>query len=85
MDEIRSEIESLDKDLIRLVAKRMKLCKKLGKHKKGSSLPIVDKDREKTLFAFWNDLAEENQISPEFIEKLLSLILDESIKIQKNG
>ena len=85
MDEIRTEIESLDKELIRLVAKRMGLCKKLGEHKKGKNLNIVDKDREKALFAFWNDLAKDNHISPEFIQRLLSLILDESIKIQKNS
>jgi len=85
MDKIRIEIETLDKDLIKLLAKRMRLCEKLGKHKKNNNLPIVYKDRENDLLAFWCELAKENRVSSGFIKKLLSLILKESIKIQKSG
>ncbi len=83
MDEIRQQIQELDKDLIELIARRMQLSQQLGKFKKETNTPIIDKEREKELLEFWKSFAEEKGLSPEFIKQIWEPILKESIRIQE--
>lgn len=82
MDEIRSKIQEIDEKMIKLIAERMKLSAELGKKKKESGLPVVNKEREKMLFQIWEETAKQEKLSPELISKLWSIILEESIRVQ---
>ena len=66
------------------MGERMQLAHKLGKIKKETGLPIKNVQIEKKLFSHWRSVAKKNKLSPEFIEKLWTLILKESINTQKN-
>jgi len=82
MDEIRKQIKEIDKKQIKLIAERMQLSKKLGQIKKENGLPVKDDKREKELYEFWRGTAKENGVSPELVEKIWELILEESILTQ---
>lgn len=84
MDNIRKEILEIDAKMIELTAKRMKLSKKLGDLKKRSGAPVRDKKREASLLKQWQEIALIHDVSPELIKKLWTLILSESIEIQKS-
>lgn len=82
MDKIRSQIQKIDKKMIMLIAERMKLSRELGEMKKELGLPVRDSEREKILFEIWEEIAKKENLNPELIDRLWSIILEESIRIQ---
>ena len=51
MDELRSSIESIDKQMADLFEQRMEISGQVAEYKKEHGLPILDKEREKVLIA----------------------------------
>jgi len=49
LDNLREEIDKIDKEMISLFQKRMDIVIKIGEYKKSKSLPIEDKERERQL------------------------------------
>ncbi len=82
MDDLRKEIEGIDKQLIELLGKRMKLSEKIGNSKKEFGLPIQDKEREKEVKKELKSIAKENNLSEAFVDGLYDHIFDESRRIQ---
>ncbi len=82
MDKIRSQIQQIDEKMIKLIAERMKLSRELGEMKKELGLPVRDSEREKILFEIWEEIAKKENVNPELIDRLWSIILEESIRIQ---
>lgn len=46
LDDIRVEINDVDKDLLELIIRRLDLSKEVAEYKKANNLPILDRDRE---------------------------------------
>lgn len=46
LSQLREEIESLDRDLIRLIARRVELAKEVGVAKRAAGMPTLDHTRE---------------------------------------
>ncbi len=83
LDRIRSAINKIDASIIDYLVQRMDLVKELGQVKKVAGLPIVDKEREKILFARLEKLAHDRGLSSSYIHDLWEIILRESIQEQK--
>lgn len=47
LDEIRTEINAVDDELLALIEKRLDLAKDVAEYKKANKLPILDRDRER--------------------------------------
>jgi len=82
LEELRSEIDKLDEELIDILARRMTVVKEIGKYKKENKITILQLKR-------WNHLIHdriENGIklglSREFILKLLGTVHEEGIQRQ---
>ncbi len=82
MDEIRHQIEVIDKELIELLGKRMKLSLEIGNSKKEFGLPIQDKEREEEVRAMLKKMAKDNELSEEFVNHLYTHIFIESRRLQ---
>ncbi len=50
LDNLRTEIESIDKEMACLFEKRMRICKKIALLKKQNDIPVENLSREKQLF-----------------------------------
>ena len=50
LDDLRQQIDSIDKDLVELINKRAKVVVEVGKYKSKTSTPIYAPDREKMVF-----------------------------------
>ncbi len=79
LQELRSEIDTLDAELIHLLSKRMKIVEKIGEYKKENNITILQIQR-------WNDIVRESiylgeqlGLSRAFMIKLLRVIHEESI------
>ncbi|MFD0965815.1 bifunctional chorismate mutase/prephenate dehydrogenase [Seminibacterium arietis] len=78
LQELRAEIDQLDRELLQLIEKRLSLVKKVGelKHKKG--LPIYVPDREADMLLARRKEAENIGVSAELIEDVLRRLMRES-------
>lgn len=82
IDILRRRIEELDEGLIKLLAERMRISKRIGILKNAHGLPIVDKEREAILKELHGHLAVGNAISSTFIDSLFALIFTHSHELQ---
>ncbi|MBT3408412.1 chorismate mutase [Candidatus Woesearchaeota archaeon] len=79
LQKYRIDIDKIDKKIILLLKKRKLISQKMLKYKN----KIEDKSREKEIFEKLNQLANEHNLRPEFLNKLYKIILKESHKYQK--
>lgn len=80
LQEIRTEIDALDHELLSLFERRMALCRNVALYKKENNLPIFQPEREKRLL----DKIEQ-EASPELqnaARTMFSVILDISKQLQ---
>lgn len=82
LEELRDVIDSIDKDLINLIAKRMEVAREIGQYKRENHITILQSGR-------WQDLVQDRLaegmkkgLSEDFLNSYLQSIHGESIRIQ---
>ena len=73
----RRQIDGLDKKLIGLLEKRIKVSKKLLKYKRGKDVKARDKKREKEIVG---NLTKKSKLDKKLISKFYGLIFKFSLK-----
>lgn len=81
--ELRSEINTIDAQLLDLFAKRFAIVREVGEYKKTHKLPIRDEQREQELVRDLSERAKELQLSEEFVTHIWQSIFNESYKQEK--
>lgn len=84
LESMRTEIDDLDDRLLRIIAERMEIIKRMGHFKKEQNLTILQFDRWKAVLEMRKDKAMHLGISVPFIEAILQLMHEESIRIQQS-
>ena len=80
LDELRVEIDKIDKDLVELFAKRMDVAADIAAYKKENGLPVLDATRERAKINALMELAPDQ--FEEHIHSLYSLIFELSRSYQ---
>lgn len=82
LDELRSEIDKIDAELIHILTKRMEMVDELGYYKRDNNITILQLKR-------WRDIVHDriktglnSGLEREFLQKLLEIIHNESIRRQ---
>lgn len=83
IEQLREKIQGTDLDIIRNLALRQNLCKKIATLKKHAGKQIIDIDQEKKNFEFYEALSKEYAINPKFVVRLFRLIIVNSRAIQQ--
>jgi 3-deoxy-7-phosphoheptulonate synthase len=82
MDELtrtRGEIDTIDRELIALLARRMEAVRQVGLFKRAhTEAPIQDAERERAVFEFWAAEGEEAGLSSYFLGRILREVLNYS-------
>ena len=80
---LRSEIDEIDRELVRLFKKRMEISQKVALYKKEKDIPVLDKGREAEKLAEVSSLAGEEMKKPTILlfERILELSRKEQEKI----
>ena len=81
---LRREISDLDEELLKVLARRMRVSEKIGMYKKANDMTILQPKRWRTLINDHKKSAKQHEVSVEFISRLFKLIHQESIDIQEN-
>ncbi|HGJ5860182.1 MAG TPA: bifunctional chorismate mutase/prephenate dehydrogenase [Arsenophonus nasoniae] len=82
--QLRQQIDEIDKSLLALLAKRMKLVSAVGEVKSRQGLPIYVPEREASMLEARRKEAEKIGIAPVLIEDILRRIMRESYQHENN-
>ena len=82
LDELREQIDSVDSQLVDLLAKRAALTVKVGEYKSQVGMPIYVPAREAELIAKRRMQADQQGVPPALVEDLLRRIMRESYHTQ---
>ncbi len=82
LDGLRNEIDILDDRLIDILAKRMEVSRAIGILKMKNGIPVIQNERYRKLITDRAELASDAGLDPAFIKKILSVIHEESVKLQ---
>ena len=80
LEEIRNEIDSIDKELVSLFIRRMNCASEVAEYKKEHGLPVLDASRERALLKKVSDLSGEE--FEEYTRTLYATILSLSRSYQ---
>jgi chorismate mutase len=81
--EMRKEFEDIDKEILKLIARRMQLSKNIAGLKRDSGIGVVQPEIWHQQMWQRKTEGKQYQVNEAFIVKLFSLIHDESVRIQK--
>ncbi len=81
-NEQRKEIDGIDTEIARLIAKRVRIAEDIGKHKLKMHKPVEDKEREKAIMKHVRDIAESEGISQRDVENIFRQIVTVSKSYQ---
>ncbi len=79
----RRKIDSLDSDIFRLVADRIKIIKSIAEYKKKNNISVLQRDRWEELVNHSEIISKQLGLSLDFVQKTLKIIHEESIDIQE--
>jgi chorismate mutase len=82
LNEIRENIDDVDKEIIDIISKRIGLVEKIGEFKKEQDLTTFQVDRWNEIFKSRIDWAVEKGLEKDFIEDLYKVIHLGSINVQ---
>lgn len=82
MEQIRTKIDSVDRQLVEMLAARMALVEKLAEYKRDNNVTLFQPDRWKEILQSRTNLATKLNLYPELVEEIYKIIHMESIRKQ---
>jgi chorismate mutase/prephenate dehydrogenase len=83
LEQLRSDLASLDRKLLELVSQREKIASELGSVKRKEGLSPRDFRQERTVIARARTTAKELGISPQLAEEVLLLLIRSALTVQE--
>ena len=82
LEELRSEIDKIDAELLEILARRLDLVSEIGKYKKENDITILQLKRWQNIIRERLSNGTSRGMSKEFLRQMLELVHNESIRIQ---
>ena len=83
LNHFRKELDTLDKELIKVLEKRLKVVKAIGKYKSKNDLKPLDKKRWKKVLDSRIKLGKKVGLSSTFIKDIFNSIHKYSLSLQR--
>ncbi|MCD6148354.1 type I 3-dehydroquinate dehydratase [bacterium] len=83
IQKLREKIDGIDEKIINLISERKKIASKLGKLKRESGIPILDRKREEAVLRQAKRTARRKKVDPSLAEKILKLLIKDAKKSEK--
>ncbi|MEO5627427.1 MAG: chorismate mutase [Candidatus Saccharimonadales bacterium] len=83
--DFRKSLDTIDNNLVLLLAERFRVTDKVGQYKKAHNLPPVDPAREAAHLEEIRQLAMEAGLDEDFAQKFLRLIMDTVVENHKRA
>ncbi|USD64824.1 bifunctional chorismate mutase/prephenate dehydrogenase [Vibrio sp. SCSIO 43136] len=85
LNELRDQIDLVDKQMVELLAQRLALVEKVGEVKSQHGLPIYVPEREAAMLASRREEAAKQGVPPQLIEDILRRTMRESYASEKDS
>ncbi len=83
LDELREEIEEIDRDIVESIARRIYVVESIAEVKKERGMEIHDPDREKVVLERVAERAESLDVDPDDVCEVFELLMEISKKEQR--
>jgi chorismate mutase len=81
--ELRKKIAFTDEKILALIFERMHIASEIGRVKKESDTPVLNKEVEDAVISRYRNFAKEEGMDSDFAEELAVLLMTWSKKIQE--
>ena len=81
--EYRKEIDGLDEELLKVLARRHEVLRKIGAYKKANALPTLDLERKRQVLNHFEANAKMLGLDVEFAQKLYELMHAYAMKTEE--
>ena len=82
LEDWRREIDEIDKMMVRLLNKRAKIARKIGRLKASAGLPVIDDGREREILLKVAGANDEGLLKREAIIRIFRAVIRESRNVQ---
>ena len=82
LERLRRMVDSIDEELLEVLAKRMRLIEKIGNYKRENNITIFQPQRLSEIRETRTEFGQKLHLEEEFIRKILKDLHDESIRYQ---
>ncbi len=82
LEDMRHQIDDIDRELLETLAQRMNLVEKAGEYKREHNVTVFQQDRWGEIFKSRPEWAEKMRVNKDFVAEMFKLIHTESIRIQ---
>ncbi|MBR5398717.1 MAG: bifunctional 3-deoxy-7-phosphoheptulonate synthase/chorismate mutase type II [Bacteroidales bacterium] len=82
LESLRSQIDSLDASIMKILGERMEVSRKIGEYKQEHNMPVLQSQRYSEIVENRSDLAEAAGLDRDFAKSLMELIHKESVRLQ---
>ena len=82
LTELRRQIDSIDEQMLELLAKRMRISREIGVYKKEHNMPILQAPRYSEILEKRSNMGEQMDLNTEFVKEILKEIHEESVRQQ---
>ena len=83
LDELRTELGAVDRQLFGLIARRQKLASQIGEVKRDAGIPTRDYRQERDVIQRARKAALDHGVSPDFSEQLMVMLIRSSLTVQE--
>jgi len=83
IESLREEINRIDREIIRLIAKRQAAAGKIAREKFTRGLPIHDGERVKAVLESSFNYAVEHKINPVHVQRIMLILVEMSEEWQR--
>ena len=80
--ELRDQIDAVDRNILELLAQRLRLVVRVGDFKRANGLPIYDAERERDLLARVANAAP-SPLEPAMAQRIFQCVIQESRDLEK--
>jgi len=84
LEKLRFEIDSIDKELLTILSRRLHKIEEIGYYKKENNITVLQMDRLRQMMISRLKLGKELGLDSKFVLKLLQLVHKDSIQVQTN-
>ena len=84
LDGLRYNMKTITQQIISLINERMEIAKEIGEIKQELNLNIIDDKIEQEIKNYILKEFDKKGLDPEFAGRIINLLINESVKIQKS-
>ena len=82
LSQLRQKIDEIDLAIVKLLAERMEVCRRVAEVKAGTATAVIQPQRVREVLTVRRQWAIDNQVDPDFTEQLFRILLAETHRIE---